>query len=216
MSSSQYRVQYYDHYEVEFTSTVPSLGDEFDRNIIKYLYNKENTDNTVLKNEESPFISVFNGAINKETNYEGYAITTAVIGDNNNQNLVVGLVVELHSNKSNGTPYFFLANNTKLSFWKTDIENYDGDFAITSTDFVVQNVLGIRRIPGSTLCEVTIPFKSAFLVGKYENCVANQDKILFKQSSTTATGYFSAVYKWTIVGESIPTVSVSKGRRKFK
>lgn len=215
MSESQYRVQYYDQYEVGFTSTVPTLGDDFNRNIIKYLYHKDNTGEDVLITEGTQFSGVFGSEIGNNTNYDGYAIMSAIIGNNNNQSLAVGLVVELHANSPNGTPYFFLANNEKLSFWKTDIENYNGTFSITPTNFVVQDVLGIRKANASSPCEVTIPYKSAFLVGKYENCIANQDRIVYSQNNTAATGYNAAIYKWKTTSEAVQPISIVKGRRKF-
>lgn len=214
MSDNQYRVQYYNQYEVEFTDTVPTLGDDFNRNIIKYLYHKDNAGSDVLINESTTFSTIFGAQINKDTNYEGFAIMTAIIGNNSNKSLAVGLVVELHAGSPNGTPYFFLANNTKLSFWKTDIENYNGNFSVTSTDFVVQGVLGIKKI-GENSCDVTIPYKSAFLVGKYENCIAGQDRILYTKSNSASVGYNATIYKWKLNNEPVQLIPTVKGRRKF-
>ena len=177
MSNNDYRVQVFKTYGVEFSINIPTIDETFARYLINYLYN----DSTIIEQEGSDYIlpSIeLNEEINKNTSSDKYKYVVRLNAfKNSNKCIVAGMIVS----STQKVPYFFICAGQTLSFWKTDIENYDGDFLITDESFMVEDKLGIKKENDKiVLC---IPRKSSYLIGKYQDVIIDQDRYKYESTS---------------------------------
>lgn len=186
--TSERKIQIFDEYSVPFTAQAIALNEDFLKGVLGYIY-------PVAKEENLTTAS--------EANTSSARIMAGVIDNGSNNYLVFGMCMLMEGTTTKSRfdhcPYVFLCNDSKLSFWRTEVPNYGytgseidsmGQAGIVRYTSEVFNVLGC--IGFTSINNVRIPFKSAFLEGKYENIITNQTKVSYNviNNSMNRTYYY--------------------------
>lgn len=207
MSEKQLDIQVFKDYSIDFTTNVPLVNEVMAREVIKYLYKVDMSEMKIkdIQNNEE---------IDKTNDDYDYAIQIGLYSHNSisNKYIIGGMVVS----SKDKVPYLFLANSYKISYWKTDIENYDGDFSITNKSFMVERNLGID-IKGT----LHLPRKSAFLLGKYEDVIFEQSTTEYTLGSDNVSYVFVSDETTTTTSKrenekNTPNQGMSRRRKLFK
>lgn len=187
--TSERKVQIFDEYSIPFTAQAITLNEEFLKGVLGYLYPVAKDENLTTSAETTASIArIMAGTISNEQG--GYLI------------FGICMLAENTTTKSryDHCPYIFLCNDSKLSFWRTEVPNLG--FTINeleplgissvirySTDYF--NILGCLGFTASNI--VRIPYKSGLLEGKYESIIAGQNKVTYSVSSNSInkTYYYS-------------------------
>lgn len=181
-------VQIFDKYSMPFSSQSVVINEDFLKAILGYLY--------PVANEQT-------------TTQDGADVTCRImagtIEDGNGKYLIFGICMLseaaniVSKSKFDHVPYIFLCNDSRISYWRTEVANYgytaaeldgqgtmNGVIRYSSTDSF--NVLG--QLGFISQQSARIPFKSAFLEGKYENIIEDQKTTAFSVMNTLSKTYY--------------------------
>lgn len=187
-NKSERKIQIFDEYSVPFTAQAITLNEEFLKGVLGYLYPVAKEENLTTSNETNPSTA---------------RIMAGIIDNGNGGYLVFGICMLMEGTTTktrfDHCPYIFLCNDSRLSFWRTEVPNYGysaaeldnmGMSGIIRYSPEFFNVLGCLGFTSSN--NVRIPYKSAFLEGKYENIISSQNKInyIVTTNSLNRTFYY--------------------------
>lgn len=199
------RVQVFKEYSVDFSSNIPTIDEDLARQLIKYLYR----DDTIVEKTDNTYNIATIGyteKITRETTVATYRYALKInCFRSGSKYIVAGLIVSGESR----IPYFFLCAGQKLTFWKTDIDNYDGNFEITADSFLVEGKLGITKDVNTVV--LYLPRKSAFLLGKYQDVIKDQDRIKYESTSTENNLF---IFEGTQQAKSVQRPNKLRNRKK--
>ena len=179
---TQPKIQIFDEYAIPFSHESVELNTEFLEGVINYLY---------------PDVGSFSDGTD-QTFHVSYRITAGRI-KNDDKFLIFGICMRETSSsapsncanaKYDTVPYIFLCNDSKLSFWRTDVENYGFNKQDLKTKVIFSNdgcfnILGCLGFTSQT--SARIPYKSSLLVGKYEDIIKDQKSTTFEVEGLTST-----------------------------
>ena len=190
MTDNNQRVQVFTDYSIEFSTKIPKINEKFARLIIQFLYkddnimieNQNNDDYIMLLDNNN--LEIPNIDKDTETNVYTYGLLINSFVDNGKY-IIAGLIVVNDDNNINkNIPYLFICSGDNLQFWKTDINNYDGNFILNKNEFLIENKLGIKTFieDSQNNSKLFIPFKSSFLIGPKINIIKDQQSYIYQSN----------------------------------
>ena len=204
MSDIEQRIQIFKDYSIEFSTKIPKVDEKFARLIIQYLYKNDNI--MIEDNNNNDYIVLLENNveipnITKETENTiySYGLLINSFTDSNGKYIIAGLIVSSKEPEKN-IPYLFICSGNDLKFWKTNINNYDGNFIFNRNEFMIENRLGIKsfnedssnnnHLTTNSLSKLFLPFKSNFLLGPSIDIIKDQQQYIYQSSGAPISFIF--------------------------